>query len=134
MKAVALTDTGNIHGCHEFYKYCKEAGVKPILGAEVFVVSALDPKLSHTLVLLAKSLKGYKNILKIVSTGSLDNPGQTPKVEFSMMEELKKQTESNDLEIICLSGSSNSEIAYYILSGKTDTEIVSRIKMYQELF
>jgi len=31
MSAVALTDTGNIHGCHEFYKYCKDAGVKPIL-------------------------------------------------------------------------------------------------------
>ena len=72
MQALALTDTWNVHGCHEFYKACKSEGIKPILWTEIFIESYLDPKLNHKLVLLAKSLAGYRNILSLVSKASLD--------------------------------------------------------------
>ncbi len=127
MTALAITDTGNTHGCHEFYKACKAEGINPILGAEVFVQSELDQNLSHKLVLLATSLKGYKNIIAIISKGSLDNPGRTPVI---LLEDIAAYTS----DIICLSGTASSEIAYYILAGKSDEEVVLRIKKYQEIF
>lgn len=127
MKALAITDTGNTHGCHEFYKACKSEGIIPILGAEVFVQSELDEKLSHKLILLALNLEWYKNIIAIVSKGSLENPGRVPVV---MLEDIAEYSRN----IVCLSWPASSEIAYYILSGKSDEEVVLRIKKYQEIF
>ncbi len=127
MNALALTDTGNIHGCHEFYKACMSEWIKPILWAEVFIKSEFEDTLNHKLVLLATSLSGYKNIIQIISKGSLDNPGTTPTIS---LEDMIGQTS----DVICLSGPASSEIAYYILSWKSDEEIVLRIKKYQEIF
>ena len=90
MSAVALTDTGNIHGLHELYKYAKEEGITPILGAEIYTQSELDEKLLHKLVLLATSNEGYKNLIQIVTKASLDNPGRTARVDI---EALKSYTE-----------------------------------------
>jgi hypothetical protein len=66
MPAVALTDHGNMYGAIEFYKECKKAGIKPIIGCEVYVAErkltnkepGIDNKRYH-LILLAKNLKGY---------------------------------------------------------------------------
>ena len=127
MKAIAITDSWNVHGCHELYKACLDEWIKPILGAEVFVQSSLSNDLSHKLVLLAKNITGYKNIISIISKWSLDNPGRTPKVDIETLKEFAS-------DIICLSGPISSEIAYYILSGKSDEDVVERIKLYQEIF
>jgi len=127
MKAVAITDTGNLHGCHELYKYAKEEGIKPILGAEIFVQSETDAKLFHKLVLLTKHYEGYKNLISLVSEASLNNPGQTPRVEFSRLKEFSQG-------IICLSGPISGEIPYLILSGKSEDEILHRIREYQDIF
>jgi len=97
MKALAITDTGNLHGCHEFYKACKSEGIKPILGIEIFVKSPYQQELKHRLVLLAKSIKGYRNLIALASKGSLENPGQIPSVMF---EDLHDYAE----DVICLSG------------------------------
>ena len=75
MSAVAITDTSNIHGCHELYKEAKWAWIKPILWTEIFVTSSLEPSINHKLVLLAKSLQGYRNIISLVSKANLDNHG-----------------------------------------------------------
>jgi DNA polymerase III subunit alpha len=127
MKAVAITDTGNLHGCHELYKYAKEEGIKPILGAEVFVQSDIDAKLFHRLVLLAKHYEGYKNLISLVSEASLQHPGQTPRIGFEKLKEFSQG-------LICLSGPISGEIPYYILSGKSEEEIVHRMRQYQEIF
>ncbi|MDD2871632.1 MAG: DNA polymerase III subunit alpha [Candidatus Gracilibacteria bacterium] len=148
MTAVAITDTSNVHGCHELYKECKYAGIKPIMGTEIFVRSSLDANINHKLVLLAKSLKGYHNILALTSKASLDNAGKIPRIDFEDIVELKNSlytnsafqdahnydNKINDLDIVCLSGPISGEIPYFILSGKTDEEILSRIKQYQDLF
>lgn len=127
MPALALTDTGNLHGCHEFYKACKSEGIKPILGCEIFVQSDLDEKLKHKLVLLAKSGQGYRNIISLASKASLENPGQTAAVKFEDLKEFSH-------DVICLSGPISGEIPYLILSGKSDQQVADRIKEYQVVF
>jgi DNA polymerase-3 subunit alpha len=71
MKAVALTDHGNMFGAMQLYKAAKGAGIKPILGCEVnFVPDRKDPnRPPHHLVLLAAGQEGYRNLVKIVSLG-----------------------------------------------------------------
>ena len=132
MEALALTDTWNIHGCHEFYKACKAEWINPILGTEIFVESSLDEKINHKLVLLAKNWEWYKNIILLVSKASLDNPWAKPKIKFEDIVELKKQ--KKDLEIVCLSWPITGEIPYYILSGKSDEQILDRINKYVDIF
>ena len=132
MEAVALTDTSNIHGCHEFYKACKSEGIKPILWTEIFVESSIDSKINHRLVLLAKDLEWYQNIIALTTKASLDNPGTTAKIKFEDIENLKQ--EKKDLKIIALSGPISGEIPFYILSWKDDKVIFERIKKYQNVF
>ncbi len=132
MEAVALTDTSNIHGCHEFYKACIHEWIKPILGTEIYIESSLDSKINHKLVLLAKDLNWYKNIINLVTKASLDNPWTKAKIKFEDIEDLKK--EKKDLRIIALSWPISGEIPFYILSGKEDEIIFDRIKKYQNVF
>lgn len=132
MDAVALTDTSNIHGCHEFYKACKSEWIKPILWTEIFVESSLDKKISHKLVLLAKDLDWYRNIISLVTKANLDNPWSKAKIRLEDIASLKN--EKKDLKIIALSGPISWEIPFYILSWKTDEEILEKIKDYQNIF
>lgn len=127
MSAVAITDTSNIHWCHELYKSCLSEWIKPILWTEIFVKSSLDEKINHKLVLLAKNLNGFKNIIKLTSKSHLRNHKITPYIEFN---ELKECSD----DIICLSWPISWEIAYYILSWKSDDIIIKRINEYQEVF
>lgn len=128
MWAVALTDTANIHGCHELYTSAKDAWIKPILWAEVFVDSSLDKNLSHKLVLLAKNKDGYKNLLELISASYIDS-SKNYQASISF-ETIKKFSGS----IACLSGPISSEISYALLTGKTDEEIYEMIRFYQSIF
>jgi DNA polymerase-3 subunit alpha len=132
MKAVAITDTSNVHGCHEMYKESIYAWIKPILWTEIFVESSLDSNIDHKLVLLAKSLKGYQNIILLTSKASLENPWKKPKIKFSDIQDLKKQLW--DLEVVCLSWPISWEIPFFILSWKSDVQIISRINEYIDIF
>lgn len=127
MKAVAITDTGNLHGCHELYKTAKAEGIKPILGIEIFVKSPYQDGLNHKLVLLAKSLIWYRNLIALASKGSLENPGQTAAVVFDDLKEFSK-------DVICISWPVSWEIPYLILSWKSDEQVVKRIQEYQEVY
>src|SRR5512136_2117942 len=79
MPAVAVTDHGNMFGAIEFYEKCKAAGIKPIIGAEVYVAPgsrfAKETGNGHEtlsnfhLILLCKDLQGYKNLSRLVSAG-----------------------------------------------------------------
>jgi len=132
MKAIAITDTSNLHACHELYKDCKYAWIKPILWTEIYIESSLDKNINHKLILLAKSLTWYRNIINLVSKASLDNPWVKAKILFSDIESLKEQVW--DLEMVCLSWPISWEIPYYILSWKDDQIIIDRIKIYQDVF
>ena len=134
MEAVALTDTWNLHWGHEFYKICKSEWIKPIMWVEIFVKSSIDPKLKHKLVLIAKSLKWYQNIIELLTKSNLSTDEENDWMSLDDISEIKEKLENKDLEIICLSWPITWEIPFYILSGKSDEEILDRIKVYQEIF
>src|SRR5512142_105713 len=90
MKAVALTDHGNMFGAISFYKAAKEAGVKAIVGAELEVVEGGH---GHHLPLLAATEEGYKNLVWLVSRGYIEpDPAGAPGVPCVPLAALEGRT------------------------------------------
>lgn len=120
--AVALTDHGSMSGIVEFYTACKDVGIKPILGCEVYTTdlgrtrfqrdSKLDRSQNH-LVLLAENETGYRNLLKMVSLASLEGFYYKPRVDADL---LQKYNEGLIASSACLGG----EIPQAILDGDLD--------------
>ena len=94
MRAVALTDHGNLYGAIDFYTYARNAGIKPIIGVETYVSprgmsdkgGSQDRNYFH-LVLLAKNLDGYQNLLKLVSRASLEGYYYKPRIDRALLAE-----------------------------------------------
>ena len=109
MDAIAITDHGVMYGAIEFYKACKEEGIKPIIGCEVYVAprarfdkeSGIDNKYNH-LILLAKNNQGYKNLSKMVSIGFTEGYYYKPRID---LETLEKYHEGLVCCSACLAGS-----------------------------
>ena len=112
MPALALTDHGGLWGIVPFYKECLKAGIKPILGCEVYVVENLRKKEGkekpHHLVLLAESREGYQNLIKLVTISHLEGFYYQPRLD-------KKQLACYSRGLIALSGCMKGEVASYIL-------------------
>ena len=97
MPAVALTDHGNMFGAFNFYRAAKKAGVKPILGCEIYVApesrfdkSPHNGSVSDTnnhLVLLAETTDGYRNLVKLVSAGFLEGFYYKPRIDKELLSE-----------------------------------------------
>ncbi len=110
MPALALTDNGNMYGAVEFYKSCKDAEIKPIIGIDLYVAartrtdkeSRLDNRRSR-LVVLAKNYEGYKNLIELITDASVVGFYYKPRVDH---ESLKKWSEN----LICIIPSFNSEL------------------------
>ena len=91
--AIAITDHGVMYGCIDFYKAAKDAGVKPIIGCEVYVaprtladrVHKIDDNPYH-LVLLCKDMGGYQNLCKLVSEGFVHGFYGKPRVDLTLLE------------------------------------------------
>ena len=104
MKALAITDHGNMFGAVKFSKACHENGIKPIIGCEVYTAertmqdkdSEKDRAIGH-LVLLCKNETGYKNLIKIVSHAYTEGFYYKPRTDKN---ELRKYHEG----LVCLSG------------------------------
>ncbi|MBU0474040.1 MAG: DNA polymerase III subunit alpha [Bacteroidetes bacterium] len=112
--ALALTDHGVMYGVSEFYKKAKKAGIKPIIGSEIYIVSEgsrfsrgeKNESLKKTkhyrhLILLAKNNIGYKNLTKLVSIGFTEGFYYKPRID---MEVLKKYKEGLIVTTACLGG------------------------------
>jgi DNA polymerase-3 subunit alpha len=88
MTALALTDHGAMYGAIEFYKACKDAGIKPIIGVETYIANRtrfdrdaqIDNKRYH-LTLLARNAVGYKNLMKAVSKSYLEGFYYKPRMD-----------------------------------------------------
>ena len=121
MGALAVTDNGNLFGAVEFYNVCKKAGIKPILGAEVYVApeSRFERAThglqgaSYPLVLLCRNETGYKNLIALVSIGYLEGFYYRPRVD---KEVLRKHSEG----LICLSGGLRAEVPHLINIGQME--------------
>ena len=115
--AVAITDHGVMYGVMDFYKKAKAAGVKPIIGCEVYVApdSRFNKQKSsdrnyHHLILLCKNMKGYENLIKMVSLGFTEGFYSKPRIDKELLE---KHSEG----LICLSACLAGEIPSYLLYG-----------------
>ena len=95
MDSIAITDHGVMYGAIDFYRACKDAGIRPILGCEVYTApgSRFDKEGGvtdgryHHLVLLAENNKGYSNLMKIVSRGFTEGFYYTPRVDHEVLAE-----------------------------------------------
>lgn len=134
MNAAAITDHGNMFGVINFYRAANDAGIKPIIGCEVYVApnSRFDKELTggedryYHLILLAENNKGYYNLMKIVSAGYVEGFYYRPRVD---MEILNKYHEG----IICLSACLAGEVQRYIVKGMYDEAVNQAIK-YRDCF
>jgi len=106
--AIALTDHGVMYGCIDFYKAAKAAGIKPIIGCEVYVARRrMEDKLygvddeSYHLVLLCKDRTGYENLCKLVSEAFVKGFYKRPRVDLDL---LKQYHEGLIALSACLSG------------------------------
>ncbi len=134
MSAMAITDHGNMYGAIEFYKACKGAGIKPIIGVEAYMTAGsrkdktteTGQKRYYHLILLAKNLQGYKNLIKLVTLANMEGYYYKPRMDKEI---LREHSEG----IIALSGCMGGELSQAVLTGdieKADT----LIKEYQDIF
>ncbi|MBL8785760.1 MAG: DNA polymerase III subunit alpha, partial [Deltaproteobacteria bacterium] len=129
--AVALTDHNNMFGAVDFLKACKKAGVRPIYGAEVNIVHedrAGEARRAPTVVLLCKSLLGYRNLCFLLSRAYMDSPSKAPVARID-----RPLLESRKEGLIALSGSLSGEIPQHILRGQID-EARELARHYQGVF
>ncbi len=127
MPAVALTDMGNLYGAVKFFNKCMAQGIKPIIGAEVYLENPDKVTQPYILVLLVQNEKGYVNLSELLSRGFREGQAHgRPIIEKSW---LQGKTDG----LICLSGGVRGELGAAILAGraKRSTEILEE---YQQLF
>jgi len=130
MSAVALTDHGVLFGALEFYIKAKEAGIKPIIGSEVYIVTdgsrfdktrgskdeesdlAVRHKKTHYkhLVLLAKDSTGLKNLSKLISIGHTEGFYYKPRIDFEVLEKYHEG-------LIALSACIGGVVSAYLVDG-----------------
>ena len=132
MDSLAITDHGQMYGVIEFYKKATAAGIKPIIGCEVYISekdhTLKDPsnKRYYHLILLAKNNNGYQNLLKIVSEAYVNGYYYKPRVDLDF---IKDYSEDIIALSACLSGEVNQRILENDIDGAYETA-----KKYVEVF
>ena len=134
MNSAAITDHGVMFGCIDFYRAAKAAGIKPILGCEVYVApgSRFDREIGQAedryyhLVLLAENNHGYENLMKIVSKAFVDGFYYKPRVDMELLQEYHEG-------IIALSACLAGEVAKNIIRGMYE-EAKSAALRYEQIF
>ena len=132
MEALAITDHGGLYGAIEFYTECKEAGIKPIIGLETYL--ALESRHSRTpadkspyhLLLLARNMEGYRNLLQLSSKAHLEGFYYKPRVDRELLREHRGG-------LIALSGCPTAEVPRLLLEGSTQ-EAKEAALWYQDTF
>ena len=118
--ALAITDHGVMYGAVNFYRACRAAGIKPIIGCEVYVAPrertgreyGIDNHYTH-LILLCKDETGYRNLSYLVSMGFIEGFYVKPRIDWQL---LREHSEG----LVCLSGCLAGEIPQRIVSGQYD--------------
>ncbi len=137
MDSLAITDHGVMYGVIDFYRAAKEAGIKPVIGCEVYVApgsrfdkepggAGSDDSRYYHLVLLAENDTGYHNLMKIVSKGFVEGFYYKPRVDYEV---LKEHAEG----IICLSACLAGEVQR-LLARDSYEEALKAAKRYEEIF
>ncbi|MGN1481150.1 DNA polymerase III subunit alpha [Porcipelethomonas sp.] len=132
-KAIAVTDHGVMYGAVEFYQEALKAGIKPIIGCEVYVAPRtrfdMEAKLDghpYHLILLCKSNKGYQNLIKLVSKGYTEGFYSKPRVDMELLEQYHE-------DLICLSACLAGEIPRKLLNNDYEGAKKTALK-YRDIF
>ena len=131
--ALAITDHGVMYGAVNFYRACRAAGIKPIIGCEVYVAPrertgreyGVDNRYSH-LILLCKDETGYRNLSYLVSMGFIEGFYVKPRIDWQL---LREHSEG----LVCLSGCLAGEIPQKIINGQYDSAKQRALEL-RELF
>ena len=134
MSALAITDHGNMFGAVEFYLKCKKAGIKPVIGCELYI--APDSRFSkdakgiseaaYHLILLCENLEGYKNLSYLTSAGFKEGFYYRPRIDRALLEQHSEG-------LIALSACLKGEVAMQCGRGRMD-EALETARWYSELF
>jgi len=133
MTSLAITDHGSMYGVVDFYKACRKAGIKPVLGCEFYVAPRgmsdrtpqVDDRPTH-LVLLAENQEGYQNLLRLASLSFTEGFYYKPRVD-------KDALTGNHRGLIALSGCLAGEVAGHCLAGNMEKARQSAA-FYRDLF
>jgi DNA polymerase-3 subunit alpha len=133
MNALALTDNGNLYGAIEFYKTCKQAGIKPLVGIDAYVAArsrfdkqaGIDNRRTR-LVLLAENLTGYKNLLKLSTDSHLEGFYYKPRVDRELLEKYHEG-------LIAILPSFAGDAAAALKYGDKE-KALEKLKMYRDIF
>ncbi len=117
MEAIAITDHGSMFGVIDFYKRAKKEGIKPIIGCEVYTAArrmfdkdpVKDKNMGH-LILLAKTNRGYQNLIKLVSKAYINGFYYKPRIDYELLEKYSE-------DLICLSACLAGDIQRFILAN-----------------
>ena len=131
MTSCAITDHGVMYGCIDFYSAMKDAGIKPIIGCEVYVCrdrldkSAANREYSH-LILLCENNTGYQNLMKLVSEGFLTGYYYRPRIDYNL---IRQHSEGLIGLSACLSG----DLPKLLLQGRYD-DAEAYVREMQDIF
>lgn len=134
MDALAITDHGNMFGTIKFYKACKEIGIKPIIGCEIYVSkrslhdkeAGQDKDYNH-LVLLAENETGYKNLMKIVTIANLEGYYYKPRTDLALLEKFHEG-------LICLSACVNGYVSEPLMRDNDEKTAEERALKLAKIF
>jgi DNA polymerase-3 subunit alpha len=132
MPALALTDHGNLFGAIQFYSACRKAGIKPIIGCELYVAKESRHKKAgggdqaNHLVLLAENEAGYYNLSKLVSLGYLEGFYYRPRVDKDLLAQ-------HSQGLIALSACLKGGVAQYLTMDQPDAAFAEAVS-YQDIF
>lgn len=125
-ESLAVTDHGGAYGLAPFYREAERAGLRPILGAELYLESEMSGESPFHLPLLARDNEGYRNLLRLVTRAQLDGFHKKPMVKREWLAE-------HNQGLIALGGCLQGEIPRLILAGDEEAAL-SRTLEYRELF
>ena len=131
MKALAITDHGNMYGVKNFHDVATDAGIKPILGCETYVVrnrfeKDKDEKAGDHLILLAKNLTGYHNLCKIVSYSFTEGFYYKPRIDKKLLEQYHEG-------LICCSACLGGEVPQAIMRNDME-EAEQVVRWFKSVF
>ncbi len=131
MDACAVTDHGVMYGVVDFYRACKDAGIHPVIGCEVYVCPDMDEKQSafreySHLVLLCENDEGYKNLSRLVSEGFTRGFYYRPRVDYKLLEKYSGG-------LIALSACLSGDLPKLLLDGR-DGEARQVAQKYLDIF
>ena len=132
MHSLAITDHGGLYGAIDFYKTSLQAGIKPIIGCEMYVAPGSmhdknpNERTPFHMTVLAKDNRGYKNLIKLVSDSHLKGFYYRPRIDRELLEQYHEG-------LIVLSGCPSGEIPSLISQGRFD-EAKQSANWYRDLF